>query len=75
MRKLEIPTESQIAELASASDIVRGLAFERDMLRQLVQAKNELLVCYRIGKRPSEKLLSTLERLQALLFKGEPGDG
>lgn len=73
--KPRIPTEAEIAELASVSDVVRGLAFERDMLRSLVQAKSELLACYRIGKRPSEKLLNTLERLQTLLFNEATGDG
>lgn len=71
MSKPRIPTEIEIAELAAASDVVAGLAFERDMLRELVQAKSELLACYRIGKRPSERLLTTLERLSLLLFPEE----
>ena len=32
-------------------------------LKELLKAKDELLVCYRLGKRPSEKLLNKLQAL------------
>lgn len=65
----KIPSEVEVAELCSAAgDIARGLAFERDMLRELVNAKEQYICCYKTGKRPSEKLFATLERLTKLLY-------
>ena len=33
-------------------------------LERAVRAKDDLLVCYRLGKRPSEKIFSALERFK-----------
>jgi hypothetical protein len=64
-----IPTEAEVAALVSETgEIARGLAFERDMLRELVAAKDQYTACYKTGKRPSEKLFSTLNSLNAILF-------
>lgn len=69
MANLKIPTEAEVAELVSRTgDIARGLAFERDQLRELVKAKDQYIACYKTGRRPTEKLFATLERLTALLF-------
>ena len=35
---------------------------ERDRLKGLLELKEQLLVCYRIGKQPSEKLLAALSK-------------
>ncbi len=65
----KLPTEAEVAELVSnTGEIARGLAFERDQLRELVRAKDQYIACYKTGKRPSEKLFSTLERLTTLLM-------
>jgi hypothetical protein len=69
MQGIRIPSEAEVAELVSKTgDIARGLAFERDQLRELVKAKDQYIGCYKTGKRPSEKLFTTLERLTQLLF-------
>ena len=44
-----------------------ALQAENVRLTKLVDAKDSLLVCYRVGKRPSEKLLDTLEKLKKKL--------
>jgi len=41
-------------------------------LRQLVEAKDELLVCYRVGKRPTEKLMRKLDALREVEGLLEP---
>jgi len=41
-------------------------------LRELVEAKDELLVCYRIGRRPSDRLLKRLDELKQV--KGLMGE-
>lgn len=69
MRTPRIPTEAQVAELVSVTgEIARGLAFERDQLRELVKAKDEYIACYKLGRRPTESLLERLARLTLLLF-------
>jgi hypothetical protein len=35
-----------------------------DKVKEMMDAKNELLVCYRLGRRPSEKLLDKLDKIQ-----------
>jgi hypothetical protein len=40
------------------------------MLRRLVEAQNELLACYRLGKRPSGKLLDELRAVKKGLEGG-----
>ena len=37
---------------------------ERISLRELVKAQDQLLVCYRLQKRPSDKLLDQIARLK-----------
>ena len=68
-----IPSEIEVAELVKfGGEVARGLAFERDQLRELVKAKDQYIGCYKTGRRPSEALFSKLERLTALLItKGE----
>lgn len=36
-------------------------------LMELASAQEQLLVCYRLGKRPTDKLLDTLRRKKSLL--------
>ena len=38
---------------------------ENKRLKELVEAKDELLVCYRLGRRHTEKLMKKLDRLKA----------
>jgi hypothetical protein len=51
---------------------IRDAAEERDLLRELVSLKDQLLACYRVGKRPSDKLLDGLHRVQEQLRKLAP---
>ena len=44
--------------------IINKLELENERLEELVKDKDELLVCYRIGKRPSERLIDKLNRLR-----------
>jgi hypothetical protein len=55
--------EDEASEIARNSEAGRMLVIERDMLRELVKAKDEYIACYKTGKRPSEKLFRTLDRL------------
>lgn len=48
---------------------IAELEQENQRLRELVDAKNQLLVCYRIGKQPTEKLFDKLKRLEKELEK------
>ena len=41
------------------------------ILEKLLKAKDELLICYRIQKRPSERLWNELERYKNKLDKLE----
>lgn len=45
----------------------RELGEENEKLREGINAKDELLICYRLGKRPSEKLFNKLDKLDKLL--------
>ncbi|GEM_PF-2084570 len=66
-----IPSEIEIAELVKfGGEVARGLAFERDQLRELVKAKDQYIACYKTRKSPTEALFSRLERLTALLNSG-----
>lgn len=38
-----------------------------DRQRQLIEALDKLLVCYRVGKRPSDKLLDTISECRKAL--------
>ena len=47
-----------------------GYADQQKLLGQLVEAiaaKDELLICYRIGQRPSEKLFGKLDKAEQAL--------
>lgn len=74
MGAIRIPTEAEVGELVSVTgDVARGLAFERDLLRELVKAKSQFIACQDSGKKPSPRLYAKLHRLQAMLFpKGVP---
>jgi len=66
----KIPTESEVAELVSRTgEIARGLAFERDQLRELVKAKDRYIACYKTGRNPSEVLFMKLSKLTELLIR------
>jgi len=41
-----------------------------EILENLVKAKDDLLACYRLNRRPFEKLFSKLEELQNKLNPG-----
>lgn len=72
MKQPKLPTNKEVAELVRHSgEIARGLAFERDLLRELVKAKDQYIACYKTGKSPSEKLFQTLDRLTKLLFEND----
>lgn len=60
-------SEPESAEIANASDQGRRLVMERDLLRELVVAKDEYIACYKTGRRPSERLFAKLERLTSLV--------
>ena len=52
---------------------IKTLEAENKWLRELTMLRSDLLVCYRIGKRPSEKLLNRLQILgQKELLKINP---
>ena len=51
---------------------LKALKAENKKLLAAARAYRDLSVCYRIGKRPTEKLFSQLEKANALLKqKGE----
>ena len=52
--------EKEIAEL-------KAVKAENKKLLSAARAYRDLSVCYRIGKRPTEKLFSQLERANALI--------
>ena len=68
MSKFRRISELEAAEIANHTDQGRMLVMERDFLRLLVEAKNEYIACYKIGKRPSEALLKQLKRLTELVI-------
>jgi len=59
------------AELARESEQARMLCMECDFLRDLIKAKDEYTGCYKTGRRPTEKLFKTLDRLNALLLPND----
>jgi hypothetical protein len=68
MGAIKLPTEAEVAELISqAGDIARGLAHERDLLRDLVVLQHELLMCYRLRDPASDRLLNSILRLHQVL--------
>ncbi len=50
---------------------ITALKAERDRLWELVQCKDELLACYRLGRRPSGGLLDRIGDLKAALAETE----
>lgn len=48
---------------------------ERDRLRELNECLERLLVCYRLGRHPSDKLLDSIERLRARVAELEGRNG
>ncbi len=52
-----IPTNLSYAELVK----------ERDAWKQLAKLRADLLVCYRIGRHPSDKLLDSIIKLRERL--------
>lgn len=45
---------------------------QRDALLEAAKAYQELAICYRIGKRPTEKLFSRLEKAKTAIAESEP---
>lgn len=66
MRKFRRISEERAAEIADFSEDGEMLVMERDLLRELVKAKDEYIACYKTGRRPSEALLEKLKRLTRL---------
>jgi len=49
---------------ADKNPLTRSMETTVMYLRMLVEAKDELLVCYRVGKRPTEKVMRKLDALR-----------
>ena len=64
MRREAKKKKKKITPLAQLRRRCAKLKAENERLKELVDAKDELLVCYRLGKRPTEKLLLKLEKLK-----------
>jgi len=52
---------------ADAKDAIKALKAENERLRKAALAYQELSVCYRVGKRPSEKLFTALRKAEQAL--------
>lgn len=69
--KLEAELEHRekiwLSRLKEQDERYAKLEAENDLLRKYLKAKDELLVCYRIGKKPSEKTLDNLYKLKKAL--------
>jgi len=50
---------------------IGNLRKDNKQLKLRVEALDELLVCYRVGKRPSEQLFAKLEKSKQALKGGE----
>ena len=78
-QKMHIPLEQDDDDviIANAFDELEQLRTENKQLREIVnrriKALNELLVCYRIGRQPSEKLFWELEVTEKKWSKLEGG--
>ncbi|MGB7324488.1 MAG: hypothetical protein WBD31_06425 [Rubripirellula sp.] len=55
-------------DVCDLNDWAAEAANEIEGLRDLVEAKNQYIVCCKTGRRPTEKLFATLERLTERLF-------
>ena len=53
-------------------ELIKALTAEVAKLREMTEAQEKLLVCYRLSKRPSEKLLDQITRLRTALTKEQP---
>jgi hypothetical protein len=66
-------TQLDLDDVAATSELARkqlnALRAENKRLRDAALAFQELTVCYRINKRPSEKLFKRLEKARAALGK------
>jgi len=67
MTKFRCITEAEAAEIANSSEQGRMLVMERDLLRELVEAKDEYISCYKMGRHPTEKLFMKLKNLSQRL--------
>jgi hypothetical protein len=52
--------------IAVCTEILEKLD-EQNAWKELAKARDELLVCYRLGKRPTEKLLTRIEHAKKAL--------
>lgn len=68
MAKFRRVTDAEAAQIANDSEQGRMLVMERDLLRDLVSAKDDYIRCYKTGRSPSEKLFAELARLNSKLF-------
>jgi len=58
-----------MCENARTADIIKYI--RADKVKEMMDAKNELLACYRLGRHPSEKLLDKLDKIQKEFEDGE----
>ena len=63
-----------ISQIYKDCDIFDRLIDENKKLRELASLRDELLICYRIGKSPTDKLLDRLKELRLFeqALKGNP---
>ena len=62
---------------ADLGKTARSLVTAKHYIEELVEAlkaKNELLICYRVGRQPSEALFRRLERAKGVLAKWSDDD-
>jgi len=69
----KIDTENFILVEKSYIKELEKLKTENAMLVEALEIKEEFLVCYRLGKRPSEKLFDRLEKNKQALAKIKGG--
>ncbi len=55
-------SESVLDTKTRLNKTIDNLITENTRFKKLIECKDKLLVCYRLGKRPSEKLLNDLEK-------------
>lgn len=62
------PSNYDHDDVCDLNDWAVEAANEIEELRELIKAKNQYIGCYKTGRRPTEKLFATLERLTERLF-------